>query len=208
MTKKIDINKILSTGSAKQRAVLLFYNFNLIEAIEKGLESDEKPPLTNKEATDLFNSFKSSKDILIYNNYRELNIQIIRSMRWLISLSQTFEISYWKNLAMYWSLKCARFDINVRYKSQEVFEDLIIHKYTEALEYYTALKIYIKESGYKDKFIIGVVNNIYQSLKDNWEYQTINGDKEMTINLSNVEPDTENIKHILKVEFKLEYETE
>jgi hypothetical protein len=62
MSKKIDINKLLSTGSAKQRAVLLFYHYNLKEAIDKGINIEHyKLPLTDKEATDLFNSFKDTK---------------------------------------------------------------------------------------------------------------------------------------------------
>ena len=68
MSKKIDINKLLSTGSAKQRVVLFAYHFNLKEAIDKKIPiGDHKLPLTDSEATALLNSFRNEKDIKIYN---------------------------------------------------------------------------------------------------------------------------------------------
>ena len=154
MSKKIDINKLLSTGSAKQRAVLLFYHYNLKEAIDKGINVDHyKLPLTDKEATELFNSFKNSKDVKVYNDYRALNIQIIQAMKWLINLIKSFETEYWKYHALYLTNKYVltggeKF-IKERYTN--ALEDLLIYNYSTALEYYSALKIYIKESGYRDK---------------------------------------------------------
>ena len=72
--------------------------------------------------------------------------------------------------------------------------------------YYTALKIYIKESGYKDKFIIGAIDEIYKLLKLDWSYDVrTNGDKDEALDLKEVEPDEEAIKDILAVEFNLEY---
>ena len=97
MSKAIDINKLLSTGSAKQRAVLLFYHYNLKEAINKGIDvGNKKLPLTSKEAQALFDSFKSEKDVKVYNDYRALNIQVIQAMKWLLQLIKSFETEYWR----------------------------------------------------------------------------------------------------------------
>jgi hypothetical protein len=210
MSKKIDINKVLSTGSAKQRAILLFYHFNLQEAIDKGVEiKGHTLPLTSKEASILFESFKENKDVKVYNEYRILNKEIIQAMRWLLTLVRTFEIQYWKYKAYYLSSKYEAIDHKVQEQILELSEELIIDAYSTALEYYTALKIYIKESGYKDKYVIGAINSLYEYLKGvDWTYKTKNGDIETVQNLVDVEPDEETIKDILKIEFNLQYETE
>lgn len=206
MSKKIDINKLLSTGSAKQRVVLLFYHFNIKEAIDKNIPVGEhKLPLTDSEATALLNSFTNEKEIKIYNQYRELSLQIIQAMRWLNLLYKTFQTTYWKYRAYY---------SEEYYKKKktgypgylEDLEDTLIGDYSTALEYYTALKIYIKESGYKDKFIIGAIDEIYKLLKLDWSYDVrTNGDKDEALDLAEVEPDEEAIKDILAIEFNLEY---
>ena len=70
------------------------------------------------------------------------------------------------------------------------------------------LKIYIKESGYRDKYVIGSIDLMYKALKTDWIYPTLIGDKEIAQNLFDIEPDEIEIKDILKLEFKIEYETE
>ncbi len=202
MSKKIDIHKLLSTGSAKQRVILLFYHFNLKEAIEKNIPIGEhKLPLTDGEATALLNSFNNEKDIKIYSQYRELSLKIIQAMRWLNLLYKTFQTTYWKYRAYYYE---------IYYKDKKKadfneFEDTLIRDYSTALEYYTALKIYIKESGYKDKFIIEAIDEAYSLLKLDWKYDIRNGDKDEALDLKEVEPDEDVIKDILKIEFNLEY---
>ena len=198
MSKKIDINKVLSTGSAKQRAILLFYHFNLQEAIDKGVEiKGHTLPLTSKEASILFESFKENKDVKVYNEYRILNKEIIQAMRWLLTLVRSFEIHYWKYKAFYLSSKYEPIGQKVENDILELSEGQIIDHYSTALEYYTALKIYIKESGYKDKYVIGAINSLYEYLKGvDWTYKTKNGDIETVQNLVDVEPDEETIKDI------------
>ena len=210
MSKKIDINKLLSTGSAKQRAVLLFYHFNLKEAIDKGIDiGSEKLPLTDKEAQALFNSFTSVKDIKVYNEYRALNIEVIRAMKWLLQLIKTFEAEYWKYNALYLQNKYVfTGEKHLKEKYTNALEEILISHYSTALEYYTALKIYIKESGYRDKFVIGNIDRMYKALKSEWIYPTQIGDKEIAQSLEDVEPDEDEIKNLLKIEFNLEYETE
>lgn len=210
MSKKIDINKLLSTGSAKQRAVLLFYHFNLKEAIDKGIDiGSEKLPLTDTEAQALFNSFTSVKDVKVYNDYRALNIEVIGAMKWLLQLIKTFEAEYWKYNALYLQNKYVfTGEKYLKEKYTNALEENLIYHYSTALEYYTALKIYIKESGYRDKFVIGNIDRMYKALKSEWIYPTQIGDKEIAQSLEDVEPDEDEIKNILKIEFNLEYETE
>jgi hypothetical protein len=208
MSKKIDIGKLLTTGSAKQRAVLLFYHYNLKEAIDKGINIEHyKLPLTDKEAKDLFNSFK---EIKVYNDYRSLNIEIIHAMRWLLQLIKTFETEYWKYNALYLSNKYTPLikDKYLKEKYTDALEEILIYNYSTSLEYYSALKIYIKESGYRDKYVIGAIDLMYKALKTDWIYPTLIGGKEIAQSLDNVEPDEDVIKDLLKIEFNLEYETE
>jgi hypothetical protein len=49
---------------------------------------------------------------------------------------------------------------------------------------------------------------MYKALKADWIYPTLIGDKEIAQNLFDIEPDEIEIKDILKLEFKIEYETE
>jgi hypothetical protein len=211
MSKKIDINKILSTGSAKQRVVLLFNHFNIKETIDKGVNIDNhKLPLTDKEAQELFNSFKSAKDIKVYNDYRALNIQIINNAKWLLQLVKSFETEYWKYQALFLANKyiLEGDESTLKEIRYDAMEDLLIYSYSAALEYYTALKIYIKETGYRDKIVIGNIEYLYKELTGGWTFPVLIGDKETKQNLSNVEPDEDEVKKLLKVEFNLEYETE
>ena len=211
MSKAIDINKLLSTGSAKQRAVLLFYHYNLKEGIDKGINlNNHILPLTDKEAQALFDSFTSVKDVKVYNDYRALNIEVIKAMRWLLQLIKSFETEYWKYHALYLSNKYV-LTVGEKFiteKYTNALEDLLIYNYSTALEYYAALKIYIKESGYRDKYVIGNIDLMYKALKGNWIYPTLTGDKEIAQSLEDIEPDEDEIKNLLKIEFNLEYETE
>lgn len=209
MSKKIDIKKLISSGSAKQRAVILFYHLNLKEAIEKKIPIGEhKLPLTEAEAKELYNSFTSDKDIKVYNRYRELSMQIIQAMRWLTTLLGRFQSTYWKYQATY----LERYYRKVKLKETSnisALEDALINDYSGFLEYYTALKIYIKESRYMDKFIISNIDQMYDILHtEEWSYYIRNGEADFTVNLSEIEPDEDVIKDVLKIEFNLEYETE
>jgi hypothetical protein len=211
MSKKIDINKLLSTGSAKQRVVLLFYHYNLKEGIDKGINlNNHILPLTDKEATELFNSFKDNKEIKVYNDYRALNIQVIQAMKWLLQLIKSFETEYWKYNALYLQNKYVLTggEKFIKEKYTSTLEDTLIYHYSTALEYYSALKIYIKESGYRDKYVIGSIDLMYKALKTDWIYPTLIGDKEIAQNLSDIEPEENEIKNLLKIEFNLNYETE
>lgn len=208
MNKKTDISKILTKGSAKKKAILIIHHYNLKEAIDKGANIKEKPPLTDEEAEAIFNSFTTPKDKQIYNDYRALNIEIIQQSKWLTILYLQFETEYWKYKYRFLEAKY----IHENKLSKQYFnaiESVLIIYYTKVLEYYTALKIYIKESGYKDKFIIGLIDSYYNSLMSNlWDYPIEIDGKEVIQELRGIEPDENRVKQILKQEFNLEYETE
>ena len=212
MSKKIDINKLLSTGSAKQRVVLLFYHHNLKELIDKGGETNHKLPLTDSEAQALFNSFKSPKDVKVYNDYRQLNIDVLRHYKWLLNIYKDFETQYWKYMAIYLLFKHEKFPTNINHNIVNInysIEEVLTSFYSRCLEYYTAFKIYIKESGYKDKFIIETIDTIYKDiLKESWRYPVKSENEEIYLDLSEIEPDQYMVKDVLKTEFNIEYETE
>lgn len=209
MSKKIDISKLLTTGSAKQKAILIIYHYNLKEGIDKGANTKEKPPLTDAEAQAILNSFTTPKDIKIYNDYRALNIQIIQQGKWLNILYLRFETEYWKYKHSFLEAKYIHKE-KLKKDYFNLIESVLIIHYSNVLEYYTALSIYIKESGYKDKYIIETFIQIfYKRLKSNlWDYTIEIGGKEVIQELSEVEPDENEVKNILKQEFNLEYETE
>lgn len=208
MSKKTDISKLLTTGSAKQKAILIIYHYNLKEAIDKGANIKEKPPLTDTEAQAIFNSITTPKDIKIYNDYRALNIQIIKQSKWLNILYSRFETEYWKYKYNFLEAKYIHKGKLKGNYFNDIENILIIH-YANVLEYYTALSIYIKESGYKDKYIIERIEIFYKILKSSlWDYPIVINGKELIQEISEVEPDENEVKKILKQEFNLEYETE
>lgn len=77
MNKKFDIGKILTKGSAKQRALLYFNNIG--EKNRVAIDPDGYPIrsgkgfLTESEEKQLHDSFKTSAEIQLYNNFLRLN---------------------------------------------------------------------------------------------------------------------------------------
>ncbi len=147
-------------------------------------------------------------------------IQVIVSMvsalrsynKWLLNIYKDFETQYWKYMAIYLLFKHEKFPTNINHKIVNInysIEEVLITFYSQCLEYYTALKIYIKESGYKDKFIIEMIDTIYKNiLKESWRYPVKSGNEEILLDLSEIEPDQYMVKDVLKTEFNIEYETE
>jgi adenylate kinase family enzyme len=130
-------------------------------------------------------------------------------MKWLLQLLKSFETEYWKYNALFLQNKYVfTGDKYFKEKYTDALEDILIFHYSTALEYYTALKIYIKESGYRDKYVIGNIDLFHEILSERWSYPTLIGGNEIAQDLSNIEPSKEVIKEMLKHEFNLEYETE
>ena len=98
MSKKIDLSKLLTKGSAKQRAALLIYHYTILEAIDIGQNKELKPILTDAEAQAIFNSFKETREIKAYNDYRALNKDFITSIKLLFYTGLQFERDYYKYL--------------------------------------------------------------------------------------------------------------
>ncbi len=67
--RKKNISKILTGGSAKQRALLFFDNI-------ASMEFNHKPILTDKEGQALLDSFKTDKEIDTYNKYLSISEKV------------------------------------------------------------------------------------------------------------------------------------
>jgi len=82
MIKK-DISKILTQGSIKKRALLFFSDLAKQAFEDKGI-------LTNSERKKLFDSFKTEKEINIYNKYRRID----QTMRYSVIFLTQYKFSY------------------------------------------------------------------------------------------------------------------
>jgi hypothetical protein len=87
MTKK-DISKILSSGSAKQKLLILSEDIarGRFEHHHPDLK-DRKPLLTDKERTTLIDSFKTSSEIKLYNKFLRYDRIVAHSVTSLQGLS-------------------------------------------------------------------------------------------------------------------------
>lgn len=73
MAKK-DIGKVLTTGSAKQRLLLLFENVARKQFLGDAI-------LTDSEYNKLYQSFNSDKERLLYSNYQTHNMAVINAIQ-------------------------------------------------------------------------------------------------------------------------------
>ncbi len=86
MIKK-DISKILTKGSAKKRAILFFSN--LAQAV-----LHKKEFLTEAEKQNLYDSFKTNREIKIYNQYRKTD----QTIRYAIGVLVQYQFIYQEKL--------------------------------------------------------------------------------------------------------------
>lgn len=211
MSKKIDLSKLLTKGSAKQRAALLIYHYTILEAIElnkdtkviKGLET--KPILTEIEARAIFNSFKDTKEIKVYNDYRELNIKILHFVKQFQHKGVIFERDYYKYL---YYAEVIKKDKKTENKTEfyTVAESMLIHSYTEAINFYHAIKIFAKEKGYTNKHILTVMDTYLKYLHSVYDTYLIemNNEKIIKMTLSDIEPNYNDIKQVLYEDFDID----
>lgn len=208
MSKKIDLSKILTKGSAKQRASLLIYHYNILEAIGNG-NNDLKRILTDQEAQAIYNSFKTPKEAEAYNNYRALNIEIIRHGKNLSYKAIVFERDFYKCFSDFLLFNKINKPDNKGRNVNALIETILIHSYSDLLNFYTALRIYAKENGYTDKYMLGLMEDIMdneQTFKN--EYLTNVNGVDIIQDLKEIEPDEEEVKNILLKEFNYNYEKE
>jgi hypothetical protein len=211
MSKKIDLSKLLTKGSAKQRAALLIYHYTILEAIELNINkevinfTETKPILTEIEARAIFNSFKDAREIKVYNDYRELNIKILEFVKQFGHKKLIFERDYYKYL--YWA-EVIKKENKIKDKTElyTVAESMLIHSYTEAINFYHAIKIFAKEKGYTNKYILTVMDTYLKSLHNVYDTYLIemNNEKTIKMKLSDIEPNYNDIKQVLYEDFDID----
>ena len=207
MSRKTDISKILTKGSARKRASLLIYHYTVKESIELG-NDHLKPILTDNEAKKLFNSFESEREINIYNSYRQLNQDIIMTLKHLYYTGLQFERDYYKFLYFMESNK--EIVEEVKKERSDIANEIgLTHSYRRLLNTYTALKVYAKEMRYTNEYILSELDRYLASVQDVYEYYEveING-KPITLFFKDIEPDYEGVKEVLLKEFNYNYERE
>ena len=208
MSKKIDLSKLLTKGSAKQRAALLIYHYTILESIELG-NTELKPILTDAEAQAIFDSFKDAREAKIYNDYRKLNKDFIIAMRGLYIAGLKFEKTYYKYLYEQELLKKLE-DKKQKDRLYTMSESLLIEDYLYLLNTYTAIKIYAKESGYTNKKVLGDMDRYFNAMQESHQRYPIELESGDTLSqkLSEIEPELEDVRSILLSEFNYDYEHE
>ena len=206
MSKKIDLSKILTKGSAKQRAALLIYHYTILEAIDLG-NKEVKPILTEAEAKAIFDSFKEPRERKAYNDYRELNKNFITAIRQLIVRSLSFERDYYKYL--YHKELFNKIDTKIEKKKIAfITENVLINSYSDFINFATALKVYAKEKGYTNKHMLDSIDIFLSNTKNIYYPYSIENGKELIFSLEDIEPDYEEVQKILLDEFNYNYEKE
>jgi hypothetical protein len=209
MSKKIDLHKLLTKGSAKQRVALLVYHYTILKAIDVGMEKKLKPILTEAEAQALLNSFKDPKDIKTYNNYRLLNEEICKAASLLCYVVVEFERDYYKYLYEREIFTKAK-DKRKKNGANLLGEDSLLTTYCLFFNYYNALKIYAKEKGYTNKYILDKIDSYFKEIRELYKHYPIDigGGVVLSQRFEETEPNYEEIKHILLKDFNYQYEPE
>lgn len=205
MSKKIDLSKLLTKGSAKQRASLLIYHYTILEVIDLYQGKDLKPILTDQEAKAIFDSFKDNREIKVYNDYRELNHKMVHSLKLFQHTGLTFERDYYKYLYMAEVFKKPEH----KDKKNEYYtlaESVLIESYTKVINFYHAIKIYAKEKGYTNKYILTAIEEYLkyiQEVYNTYPIEMSNGES-MQMELSDIEPHYMDISQVLYEDFNMD----
>lgn len=208
MSKKIDLSKLLTKGSAKQRAALLIYHYTILEAIDIG-NKEVKPILTEAEAQAIFDSFKDTREIKAYNDYRELNKKFLTGSRQLFYTGLMFERDYYKYLYHRERFKLLK-DKKQKNRNSILSESVLTDSYSKLINFYTALKVYAKERGYTNKHILEGMDNYLEGIQALYDYYPIETEEGLGFKISfeEIEPDYEEVQKILLEEFNYTYEKE
>jgi len=208
MSKKIDLSKLLTKGSAKQRAALLIYHYTILEAIDIG-HKELKPILTNAEAQAIFDSFKETREIRAYNDYRALNKDFITTIKHLYYTGLQFERDYYKYLYERELFKKVK-DKKQKGRANLLNESLLIGSYSRFINFFTALKVYAKEKGYTNRYILDNMDIYFKGIQKIYNYYPIETEEgvELSQSFEDIEPDYEEVQNILLTEFNYQYEHE
>ena len=209
MSKKIDLSKLLTKGSAKQRAALLIYHYTILEAIDLGQNKELKPILTDAEAQAIFDSFTETREIRAYNDYRALNRDFITTIKHLYYTGLQFERDYYKYLYERELFKNVK-DKKQRNRVNLLGEDLLINSYSRFINFFTALKVYAKEKGYTNRYILDNMDKYLEGIQAIYNYYPIETEEGVVLSQSfeDIEPDYEEVQNILLAEFNYQYEYE
>lgn len=199
--KKEDRIESLLKKSARARVAMLGHHFNIKEAIDIGMENKANlTPLKEEEVAALLDSFTSEKDIEIYISYRNLNIKVISSYRWLLYLASLVsngitKLKLYKLLYTYEDSSQAMQDqISVS------LSDLLV-KLEDFVCYYSALRQYMEFFKYKDKYVTRIIREVGDRIQ-----AEINGtgdaDVQDAIDEAMKNIDKEKVLIILKKEFR------
>lgn len=205
MSKKIDLSKLLTKGSAKQRASLLIYHYTILEVIDLYQGKDLKPILTDQEAKAIFDSFKDNREIKVYNDYRELNHKMVHSLKLFQHTGLTFERDYYKYLYMAEVFK----KTEQKDKKNEWYtlaESVLIESYTKVINFYHAIKIYAKEKGYTNKYILTAIEEYLKYIQDvynTYHIEMSNGES-MQMELRDIEPNYMEVSQVLYEDFNMD----
>jgi hypothetical protein len=209
MSRKPDISKLLTKGSAKQRAALLIYHYTILEAIEIGQNKELKPILTDQEAKAIFDSFKDSREAKIYNEYRGLNRDFITTIKHLYYTGLQFERDYYKYLYERQLFKDVK-DKKQKNRAYVLSESLLLNSYSRFINFFTALKVYAKERGYTNRYILDNMNTYLEGIQELYNHYPIETEEgvELSQSFEDIEPDYEEVQDILMSEFNYKYEYE
>jgi len=204
MSKKIDLSKLLTKGSAKQRASLLIYHYTILEVLDLYKGNDKKPILTDLEAKAILNSFKDNREIKVYNDYRALHNKVLHLVKIFNWTKACFERDYYKYL--YHDEVFKKTENKNTKKFYTIAESILIESYSKAINFYYAFKIFFKENGYTNKYIITAIDLYFKEIQNVYNTYSVrlsNGES-LQMQLSDIEPNYNDIKQVLSEDFNLD----
>lgn len=212
--KKIDVKKLISKGSPLKKASVVIAHYNIKEYNSSG--GDLEDVITDEEALEIIDSLKNNQEILVYNQYRILNIRIIQFYynleRRVIKFSRDY---YLENMELIKFLekdqknkRLKDLQLTKKYaKKKEEAEKNIIRSYLDALNYYVALLRYKAEMNYKDAVISDLIHNCLEKELKQVKKTTDNiidlTGVTIAYKLNDIGPEENVVNHILYVEFGL-----
>jgi len=179
--------------SAKARALKAIYYYNAEGGI--GYKTNYKPKTTEEEAKALLLSLRTKKEIEVYSELRELNMEIMNYYRYATDLFKDFTIDVLKLINIY---------VKKRYKPNNNISDKQVlqaieeaeEKAVDFLSFTYALEIFFSKKGFKDRIFIISFQNMRKELYS-YKYSTyINGVEEQR-DFKKMEPDMDLVNQAL-----------